>query len=888
MLKIKTKFRLVIVAHMFTPLTGMMLFAHDTPMYDTPEFQGALGVGVAATILMAFCSPFLLSLKWLLLSQLAQISSAISRIKAGNYTYFSLPNEPSETGDENEVVSLMRDMNWMIRQIEFRETELEDRVHMRTRELEKTNAELIRARDAANASARAKSQFLATMSHELRTPMNAVIGMSDLALKANQDPGQQEYLSVINAASKSLLKIINDILDFSKMDAGKLILETIPVSLRDLLDEAADLFRGQVRESTVEFILDIAADVPKTVTGDPLRLRQVVVNLLSNAFKFTEHGEICLCVRPEPQAPDHIHFSIRDTGLGMDEETRKGLFHAFTQADGSTTRKYGGTGLGLAISRKLVRLMGSDISVESTPGRGSCFTFVLELPSCGPAQRPQAPLPATMSGKRIIVAVPHRTTRKVLMNFLRDFGLTPREVDPSGDLSYSQDGAEDEGGILALVDADRTDTDPERLAARIKSARNLPVIAVGSPRPATQGTTPQWADRFLLKPVKQSLLFDCIMDLCLSPGFLSTSDGLPERLSHGEAPKVLLVEDNRMNQKVALEILKTVGIRPVLASLGEEALSHLAATDVDAVLMDIQMPDMDGYQVTRDIRARGHKTKIIGMSANAMAEDRRNGMEAGMDAYITKPVDADILFQTLEKCLGKPVRPLPANRILGEDDPGSTLLFHTTQPGINLPGIDLPAALERLRGNKSLLTELILEFTREHAGLMETLGSLIRDGERDKLLDLLHPLKANAGNIGAQELAAALGDQESLVREIKIPEPQALAPALGRVSRALAQVMEAGKMLESREKLAPPPRGGGAINPRLPEMMAELKTLLDQHSLGAKAFSKKIADTLTGTPWQQDALLLRAQTGRFDFTTARKTFERLRAAIPNGQPIING
>jgi len=877
MLKIKTKFRLVIAAYMFLPLSGVILFAHDTPMYDRPEFQGALGVGVAAATLLAFCTPYLFGLKWLLMSQLSQIASAISRIKTGNYTYFSLPNEPGETEDENEVVALMRDMNWMTRQIEYRETELEDRVHMRTRELEKANAELVRARDAANASARAKSQFLATMSHEIRTPMNAVIGMSDLALKTNRDPGQQEYLSVINTASKSLLKIINDVLDFSKMDAGKLVLESIPIRLRDLMDEAADLFRAQVRESTVEFILDIAPDVPDTVMGDPLRLRQVVVNLLSNAFKFTEEGEVCLSLRPE--RADRICISIRDTGVGMDEETQKGLFSAFTQADGSTTRKFGGTGLGLAISRKLARLMGSEITVESTPGRGSCFTFVLEMPSCGSVRSSQVPLPEDLSGREVLIVVPHRTTRKIIMNYLTDFGLSPRVADLSGDGDPSENGGH-APCILALVDADLTDADPDGLAARVKSALGLPVIAVGSARPATVETTPDWADRFLLKPVKQSLLFDCVMDLCLPQGFLSASGTLPEGRPNDSAPGILLVEDNRMNQKVAVEILKTAGIRPVLASGGKQALARLEAKAFDAVLMDIQMPDMDGYQVTREIRARGLKTKIIGMSANAMARDRRDGIEAGMDDYITKPVDAATLFNTLEKCIQKPVRPLPEFGAAGGRHP-------LPAPLPNLPGINLPAALERLRGNKTLLFELIPEFTREHAGLMETLRSLIRHGERKKLLALLHQLKGNAGNIGATALAEALADQESLVKAMTAPDPNALAWSLERCKKELALVMTAGKILAPPKASDREVTEEAAPDPRLPEMMAELTTLLDQHSLRAKEFSKEIAAALAGTPMHQDALLLRGQTGRFDFAAARKTFERLRATLPDN-PIANG
>ncbi|MCG8615824.1 MAG: ATP-binding protein [Desulfobacterales bacterium] len=381
MLKIKTKFRCIIALHMCIPIAVIIGYARGKPLFYNPEFQGALGVSVAVCILLSFCSPMLPGLKWIFFSQLDLVARICSHIKTGKYTYFSLPNEPTDDSGENEMVALMRDMNWMIRQIESREAELENRVARRTRALRKSNTALVAARDAARASARAKSEFLATMSHEIRTPMNAIIGMSNLAVKANQDPGIKEHLSIIHSSSVSLLRIINDILDFSKMDAGKLVLETIPVRIRDLLEELSDMFRGQLSGGSVELILDISPKVPGTIPGDPLRLRQVLTNLISNAIKFTREGEVIVRVTfdVKDKGWSDLQFSVQDSGIGMDDAAVKSLFTPFTQADGSITREFGGTGLGLAISQNLVSLMGSRISVDSQKGIGSCFAFTLAV-----------------------------------------------------------------------------------------------------------------------------------------------------------------------------------------------------------------------------------------------------------------------------------------------------------------------------------------------------------------------------------------------------------------------------------------------------------------------------------------------------------------------------
>ncbi len=748
MLKINTKFRFIIAFYMAIPLSVMIIYAKDTPLFQNPDFQGVLGICLAVSLLLLVCSPFLWGLRWLFLGQLTNVTKACTGIKKGRYTFFTLPNEPSFDSGENEMVALMRDMNWMIRQIQSRETELEGQVVRRTQALEETNAALVSARDAANASARSKSEFLATMSHEIRTPMNAIINLSGLALKRSLDPNQKEYLEIIHSSSSALLGIINDILDFSKMDADKLRLETIPLDIRNIFEEIMDMFKCQISDSPVEMILDIDPTVPETILGDPLRLRQVLTNLISNAVKFTKQGKILIHVdvgETDEQSAS-LNFSVMDTGVGINSNALSTLFTPFTQEDGSTTREFGGTGLGLAISQKLVGLMGGTITAESHKGEGACFSFTLTVNEPEYADK-KAPLP----------------------------------------------------GIPA---ARQTQT--------------------------------------------------------------------PEKL------KILIVEDNQINQIVAREIFKSVGIDPVIVSGGQQAIDQIESQDYHAVIMDVQMPGMDGYQTTRIIREKGYDTiPIIAMTANAMAEDRQKGMYAGMTAYITKPVDPDTLFSTMETCLGIHI-PQPENS--DTTDRPQPLLHHDALPE-ELPGFDVEDAMKRLKGDMDTFKEVILQFYADNKDMVTFLYHVMSD---QTALDAeIHRIKGVCATLSATALHRAVSDLETLVKgtaQQTSPQHPEIQACMRRIETEMVLVEKTVQNLSD-----PIPRDPQNSVSHFPndtmEKIEELGQLIEQNSLSAKAFSKKLAAELSGTSLSPEAHQLEIQIKRFEFTKARQTFKNLSDAF---------
>jgi signal transduction histidine kinase/DNA-binding response OmpR family regulator len=523
-------------------------------------------------------------------------------------------------------------------------TELDEAVE----ELRRTNTDLQRATQA-------KSTFLATMSHEIRTPMNAIIGMTGLLRETPLNAEQQEYVESVRNAGDNLLAIINDILDFSKIEAGQMELEEQPFDLIQCVESAVDLVATQATAKALELLYLINSDCPKAVRGDVTRLRQIMANLLSNAVKFTAEGEVVLGVRRDPASDEYLVFHVTDTGIGIPDDRRDRLFQTFSQVDASTTRSFGGTGLGLAVSRRLAEAMGGRMWVESSLGRGSTFSFTCRLPAHTKSLPSTVRLPASqMANRRVLVVDDNETNRRILDYQLNSWGMVCDEADSADEaLALLRDGRCYDAAIL---DMHMPGTDGEALAVALRqqpSGRSLPLIMLTSLGHRQRRVGGADFHAVLTKPVRPSGLFDALAEALVT----LRDEDLPTASQEDSAEatparqlRILVAEDNPVNQKVALRILERLGHRADVASNGEEAVESVRRQPYDVVLMDVQMPEMDGLDATRYIRAElpsERQPHIIAMTANAFSEDRAQCLEAGMDDYLSKPVRKEQLAGAL-------------------------------------------------------------------------------------------------------------------------------------------------------------------------------------------------------------------------------------------------